>query len=63
MMIEDMKIQVSNYSKLTKGQRDYPYWFFYPLPILTLSRTNSRERFSIHLGFLWFTLTIKFMKK
>ena len=58
-----MKIKVSNYSKLTKGQRDYPYWFFYPLPILTLSRTNSRERFSVHFGFLWFTLTIKFTKQ
>ena len=58
-----MKIQVSNFSMRIRGQRDYPFWFFYPLPIISFSRINSRELFSFHVGFLWFVLTFKFMKK
>jgi hypothetical protein len=53
-----MKVKFSNFFTRKQGQRDYPYWFFYIIPTLTLSRTHSRQKFSVHLGFLWFNLTL-----
>lgn len=60
-MIEEMEIKFNNFFRGSHGQRQYPYWFFYILPTITISRTSSKTLFCVHLGFLWFNLT--FIKK
>lgn len=57
-MIEAVKLQLTNFFHGTKGQRYYPYWFFYLTPTVSISRTSSQYRYTIHLCFLWFVLTL-----
>lgn len=63
MMIEAVKFQLSNYFYGTRGQRGYPFWFFYLLPTISISRTSSLYALNIHLCFLWFVLTLTITKK
>ena len=63
MMIETMKFQISNFFYGTRGQRGYPYWFFYLIPTISISRTSSLYNFNVHFAFLWFVLTVTIEKR
>ena len=63
MMIEAVKFQLSNFLHGTRGQRGYPYWFFYFIPTISISRTSSLYDLNIHLCFLWFVLTVTIEKR
>jgi hypothetical protein len=49
-----------NFFKRKQGQRNYPYVFFYPLPFIAISKTNSIEYFDLTIGWLFWTIYITF---
>jgi len=57
-----IKVECTYYNFFRKklGQRDYPYVFFYPLPFIAISKTGVSHRFSITVGWLFWTIYLKF---
>ena len=41
---------VHNFFRGKRGQRDYPWWFFYPIPFITISKTTSIGKFDLTIG-------------
>jgi hypothetical protein len=51
---------VHNFFRGKRGQRNYPWWFFYPLPFITISKTTNIGKFDLTIGWLFWTIYIKF---
>ena len=56
------KVLTYNFYKKTIGQRNTPYQFFYLFPMCTISRTKTQEKFSLHLGWLFWSLHLEKLK-
>lgn len=54
-----IKVSFNNYINKTRGNRDYPFVFFYIFPMFTYSRVEPSS-FNIHLGWLHFSILIEF---
>lgn len=50
---------VYNFFNRKRGQRDYPYWFFYPIPFIAISKTTKTGKFDLTIGWLFWTIYIK----
>lgn len=62
MMTGKIQVSFNSYYKAKWGQRDTPYILFYSLPILTFSKVTNQEYFSVHIGWLFWNITINFLK-
>jgi hypothetical protein len=51
-----------NFFRKKKGQRDTVFLFFYLFPHCSLSKTTSQVKVNLHLGWLFWSLTITILK-
>ena len=61
MTSKKIKVKVYNFFLRKYGQRDTPYVFFYLTPLIGYSRTKTQS-YSIHIGWLYFTILIEIEK-
>jgi hypothetical protein len=62
MTVMELKTKTYNFYKRKWGQRDTPFLFFYVLPMFTVSRTKAQEKFSLHIGWLYWNIQFEFLK-
>ena len=56
-----IKVDFYNFFRKKQGQRQYPYVYFYPIPLFAISKTGPRE-IKLHLGWLYFTVLFTYSK-
>lgn len=51
-----------NFFRKKKGQRDTVYLFFFIIPQCSLSKTSTQVLVNVHLGWLFWSLTLTILK-
>lgn len=59
MTFPKITVSFTNFVNKTRGNREYPFVFFYILPMFTYSKVEP-SAFNIHLGWLHFSMLIEF---
>lgn len=57
MTFPKINISTDNWYKKTRGNRDYPFVFFYIFPMLTYSQVDRSAK-NFHIGWLFFSILI-----
>jgi hypothetical protein len=59
--MKTFNINFYNFFQKKQGQRQYPYVYFYPIPLFAISKTKPKE-LKVHLGWLYFTVLFTYNK-